>query len=90
MYFLPEYVQSGARIHRDVFLFTYRLPLCDEAHLVQLGQTNLFRGEKNAWLIILYKHQPPVSQRESVLGQGAYRLEGFFRFMDLLGTVIKT
>lgn len=42
-----------------------------------MGQTNLFTGVKNMWLVVSHKQQLPALQELSVLGPEAGRSEAF-------------
>lgn len=55
------------------FLLPYLTPTFDQAHLVQLAQTNFFRGSKT-WLIIFYTQWPPALQEVIVLLQRALQM----------------
>ena len=61
----------------------YLPPTCDQAHRVQLGQTNQFRGVRT-WTLAssIFRSISP--------GARVIQVRGIFCFMDRLDTIIKT
>ena len=63
MYFPPTSNQGQACI------LTYLLPMCDQAHPVQLGQPSLFTEAKEHGLLYYMNNIRQHSRKLSILGQ---------------------